>query len=408
MNCSLLGAVMNDYNNKKIAVIAYTNYLIDPRVRRISEALVEGGYEIDVYVLGEEGKSSVMEIGGVRVKHQAISQYRGDSTFAYILSYFKFFFIIFNKLSGKQYRRNYELIYVHNMPNFIVFSALIPSFLGTKIILDIHDSMPELFATKFPGRLSQLVHYFLLLEEKLSVAFVDQVFTVHTPQKEFLIKTHRIPERKITEITNLADRKLFDPLNFRKSDKKDNIFRLIYHGTIARRFALEVVIEGIGKIKTKFPNIRLDIYGEGDQVSNIENMVEKQQISEFVKIHGIVPLDEIPQLISEADLGIVSYRADAATDLMLPLKLLEYTSLELPALSIKNKAISYYFGENDLEYYEAGNPSSFADKLEMLILNPHRLRELSKCAGEFNKLYQWDKERSKLIRIIGKLIDEKN
>ena len=93
---------------------------------------------------------------------------------------------------------------------------------------------------------------------------------------------------------------------------------------------------------------------------------------------------------------------------MLPLKLLEYTSLELPALSIKNKAISYYFGENDLEYYEAGNPSSFADKLEMLILNPARLRELSKCAGEFNKLYQWDKERSKLIRIIGKLIDEKN
>ena len=30
------------------------------------------------------------------------------------------------------------------MPDFLVFSALIPKLLGAKVVLDLHDPMPEL------------------------------------------------------------------------------------------------------------------------------------------------------------------------------------------------------------------------------------------------------------------------
>lgn len=35
------------------------------------------------------------------------------------------------------------------MPDFLVFTAVVPKLLGTKVILDMHDPMPELYMSKF-------------------------------------------------------------------------------------------------------------------------------------------------------------------------------------------------------------------------------------------------------------------
>ena len=82
-------------------MVAYTEYVRDPRVRRYAEALVDSGYSVDCFVLTEEGKSSIEDKNGVCLYHLPIFQYRGDSNIAYIFSYFKFFFITLIKLSFK-------------------------------------------------------------------------------------------------------------------------------------------------------------------------------------------------------------------------------------------------------------------------------------------------------------------
>ena len=46
-------------------------------------------------------------------------------------------------------RRRYDLVYVHNMPDILVLSSLVPKALGAKVILDQHDPMPELMMTIF-------------------------------------------------------------------------------------------------------------------------------------------------------------------------------------------------------------------------------------------------------------------
>ena len=52
-------------------------------------------------------------------------------------------------LSRLQLKRKYDLVHVHNVPDFLVFSAWLPKLAGAKIILDIHDILPEFFANKF-------------------------------------------------------------------------------------------------------------------------------------------------------------------------------------------------------------------------------------------------------------------
>ena len=79
---------------KNILMIAYTNYLTDPRVIREAETLVKAGYKVDFLALKREGDPDQEMINGVNVIHLNQFRYRGESSFSYIMSYI--FFFIFN------------------------------------------------------------------------------------------------------------------------------------------------------------------------------------------------------------------------------------------------------------------------------------------------------------------------
>ena len=63
--------------------------------------------------------------------------------------YFAFIVISFLYLAARSLKRRYDLVHVHNMPDALVFSAMIPKLLGAKLILDLHDPMPQLMQTIF-------------------------------------------------------------------------------------------------------------------------------------------------------------------------------------------------------------------------------------------------------------------
>ena len=60
-------------------------------------------------------------------------------------------------LTGLHKRNRYDVIHIHNMPDFLVFAAWYPKLTGAKLILDIHDVVPELFANKFRTKLKSLM-----------------------------------------------------------------------------------------------------------------------------------------------------------------------------------------------------------------------------------------------------------
>ena len=75
----------------RAAMVAYTEYARDPRVRRYAECLARNGYEVDCFVLKESTKPVIEIINGIKIYHLNISQYRGVSNFSYIISYLRFF-----------------------------------------------------------------------------------------------------------------------------------------------------------------------------------------------------------------------------------------------------------------------------------------------------------------------------
>ena len=102
-------------------------------------------------------------------------------------------------------------------------------------------------------------------------------------------------------------------------------------------------------------------------------------------------------------MGIVTYIQSDATDLMLPLKLMEYMAVGIPALTVINKPIKYYFKTDELAYYESNNLESFTRELQNFIKSHPELIRLQKKTEIVNQRLNWKNEQKNYINEIQKL-----
>jgi len=115
-------------------MVAYTNYLSDARPRREAEALARRGDQVDFIALGEKDRPSLETVQGIRVFRMKQLRYRGGGGLSYGLSYLRFLCAASFKLLRLFRKENYDIVYVHTMPDLLVLVGLIPKLLGAKIV----------------------------------------------------------------------------------------------------------------------------------------------------------------------------------------------------------------------------------------------------------------------------------
>jgi hypothetical protein len=135
---------------RRVGVLAYTHYESDGRVRRYAETLAKRGDRVDVFALAsDEFPLGDDERDGVTVHRIQTRVGLERSKWTYAGRLLRFLYTSSRVLIERYPRDRYDLIHVHNVPDFLVFACWYPKLHGTKLILDIHDIVPELFANKF-------------------------------------------------------------------------------------------------------------------------------------------------------------------------------------------------------------------------------------------------------------------
>jgi glycosyltransferase involved in cell wall biosynthesis len=74
-------------------------------------------------------------------------------------------------------------------------------------------------------------------------------------------------------------------------------------------------------------------------------------------------VESLPNLLQDMDLGIIPNKRNMATELMLPVKMLEYAAIGIPVISARLKTIEHYFSENMVTYFEPENVESLANAI---------------------------------------------
>ncbi|HYK64594.1 MAG TPA: glycosyltransferase family 4 protein [Patescibacteria group bacterium] len=382
----------------RFLMIAYTTYMHDGRVKRHAEALAERGDHVDVICLATDERPIT---NGVNVIGLPMPRYRGASKSAYLRSYTRFFSMATQRALRMSLKQRYDIVIVCTMPDAVIVCAILPKLLGSKVVLDVHDTMPELYRDKFGGARGAAGAKLLMLEERLSSWWADRVLAVHDLHRDRL-EHAGVAADKIHVVMNSPDTRIFDL--HKNGDSPPNEFTLICHGTVTQRLGLDLAISAVASLRAEIPELRLKVIGEGDRLAEARALVDRLGMQNRVSFMDLVPVEKLPALLVKADVGLVPYRPSSATHLMLPVKLLDYATLGIPVIAARLRTVEHYFGDGAVELFEPANVADLARAIRLLYDDPDlraRLVDRARCALD---VLNWRNQRAEYYRAIDSLL----
>ena len=378
------------------------NYYPDIRVEREARALVRRGHTVEVICLRNEGDLARERIGSIVVRRVPVRRQRGMGLAAQAVEYVAFAAWAFALVSVLHLRRKFDVVQVHNVPDFLVLSALVPKLTGARVLLDLHDLMPEFFASRFGGRMDGLPVRLVRWQERMSTAFADRVLTVTELWRGTLVERGLAPE-KVDVVMNLPDDGLFRRRAPEVRRAPDPI-TVLYHGTLTHRYGVDQLVRAVASIGDRLP-LRLIVHGRGELVPELEALVSRLGISHRVTMSTeLLPTAALPDLIAQADIGVVPNRNDVFTDGILPTKLMEYAALGIPAVVARSTATTAYFDDSMVRYVEPNDVSALAVAIEELARDPDRRLAMARSAQSFTDQYGWSREAERYVDIVEEMV----
>jgi len=384
----------------KVLSIVFSSFPNDPRPRREAEAMVGAGHEVDMICLIREGQVPNESLYGVNVFRINIKRRRHSKT-RYIWQYFSFLCISFFMAARMHFYRRYDVIHVHNMPDFLVFSALGPKIMGAKVILDLHDPMPEVYMSKYGLSNRHFVVRALILVEKISIGFSDIVIT---PNKSFrdLFISRGCKEDKIHIVMNSPMETIFLAENVQKEkvEIEDESFRIMFHGFITKHNGLHLALEAISIARKNIPNIRFDIFGSAENTEDLIEYAKGLQLDQIVRFHGPVSLDVIAECIANTHLGIIPNLKTPFTEINFPTRIFEYLCLKKPVIAPRTQGILDYFDRESICFFEPGNAESLAHAIIELWKDTKKREQYVSRGYPIYFNHRWELQKQRLIGLI--------
>jgi len=380
-----------------VCMLAYAHYINDARIKNYVRTLEDHGHHVDVVALRFDQEAAVEALGTGTI-FRIMEKYQGDSTLRYVWSYLMFFVKAALFLTRRSFGRRYDVIHVHNMPNALVFAAIVPRMLGARIVLDVHDLMMVNYMAKFDCGENALPVRILRLEQGLSAWLANHVFCADHNQGDYLVEHCGVARKKITVLLNLPNVELFRPVS---GQKKADGFHIIYHGTIAHRLGIDLILRAVAKASAQIP-VELWMYGKGDFLPDALALVNELGLegkAHFSK--SFFPVEKIPEMVCGMDMGIIGNRHNLACDkYMLPVKLLEYVYLGIPVVAPGLEVIQYYFDNTMLRFYEPENVDQMADAIVALYRSREERERQAQAALKFYQKYNPQTQAELYLRLM--------
>lgn len=266
---------------------------------------------------------------GKELSNQKSKVHEVKSKLKYIFNFYKYIW---------KERKNYDNVFVHMNPEYVVLGGLIWRLLGKKIGLwYMHKS----------------VNLKLRMAEKLS----HFIFS-GTPES-FLLKT-----KKLHITGHGIDLTQFKPINKKTTN---DFFRIISVGRISPIKDYETLILAIRELRNEFffPKISLEIVGSAagvngqDYLISLKELVIENNLSKKIKFIGDIPNSEVHKILGSKDLFI-----NASLTGSLDKAILEAMAVGLLTLSCNTSAKNVYGSYQKDLFFKPQDSNNLSQKIK--------------------------------------------
>ncbi|MGA8742226.1 MAG: glycosyltransferase family 4 protein [Terracidiphilus sp.] len=391
---------------KRVGMVVFSPYPADPRPRRAVEALRNEGAHVEL-ICEAEGEDARREYAEkLEVIRVPIRHIRGGAL-SYAYQYSSFILISGAILAWRTLRRRYQLIYVHNMPDILVISGMIPKLFGAKVILDQHDPMPELMRTIFDKDEQSFAVRVIRRLEKWSIGRANLVITVNEACRR-IFSNRSCSRDKIGVVMNSPDEKMFQYRDARSypARRPRLPFVMMYHGSLVERNGLELAVDALHRLQQSVPEAELRVFGRSTPY--LERVMSKvRTLGMADKVHFLGPrrLEDLASEIERCDVGVIPNQLNTFTEINTPTRIFEYLALGKPVIAPSTTGVRDYFRPDSLVFFEAGNADDLASQMSYVASHPAEAVDIAEEGQRVYLEHSWQQERETLVNLVANLLN---
>jgi len=222
-----------------------------------------------------------------------------------------------------------DAVILYSAPTNGVQTILAAKRLGIPVIfrsIDVlHKLVPKVLA--LPTRVA----------ERWVYRRVDRVLTITPALSRYVVKLGANPAKVGILPLGIDTRCPPDALSAKSGrlwgSAQGNYHTMVFAGTLPHFSGLPDLISCMPGLVARIPNLRLLIVGDGVQRPKLEQMIQELGLGEQVKITGMVPHEDVPKWIAQADIGVLTFPASGATRDIFPTKVLQYMAQGKPVVA---------------------------------------------------------------------------
>lgn len=204
------------------------------------------------------------------------------------------------------------------------------------------------------------------------------------------------PNKTIEVIYNGIDTNYFTPS---PQLRNENEIHIICGTRVTPRKGFRFLIQAMGEIVAKYPNVKLDIIGEGNEKESLINLTRALELGNFVDFVGMVAPENRKQIYARADIYASPSLNEGMCNFML-----ETMALGIPmvATNVGGTKELLTEGENGL-IVNLRDCKDLAAKLEKLIVNKDLREKMGNANRKKAESLSWEKVSNQYIEVYKKV-----
>ncbi len=382
-------------------------YPFDVRVRAEVAALRDAGYAVTVASPTGYGEELLEEtLDGVRVLRFRPAP-PGRGALGYLREYAAAWLRL-GQLSRRVHRAHpIDLVFVCNPPDLAVLLTLPLARRGVSVLFDYREICPELFEAKFQRR--GLLHWLLLLGERLAFRCSDVVITVSGPCAEIARTRGRTDPERVFLVGNGPDAERIFPVAERPELRRGRRHLVLWLGAMSRQEGLGRLIEAAEELvfQRGRSDISFDLVGPGDAHEELRREVRRRGLEEYVEVSEAVDDELVRAYLSTADVCVNVDERNSMNDRAAMRKVLEYMAMGRAVIQFPLAEMRRLCGETTV-YARDADPHDLAVQLAVLLDDePRRLRLGAEARQRVMDGLMWHQQVPALLRAVETALGER-
>lgn len=386
----------------RIGMVTHSHFLSDARVSRYAHALAERGDFVEVLALQRDPREPRTErLGNISlVRVQQRSAKTETSPVGHLLPILRFLRSSFLHLTREHARCPYDLLHIHNLPDFLVLAGLYPRLCGAPIILDIHDVLPEFYASKFAvSPKSGRVRLLKLIERVSAWAASHIIIANDLWLEKFELRTRA--NGKCSVFINNVDSRVFFP---RSRTRDDGKLIILFPGGLQWHQGLDIAIRAFTRVTAELPHAEFHIYGDGNRKPDLMNLTRQLGLQDKVLFFEPCPVSRIAEVMAEADLGVVPKRADSFGNEAYSTKIMEFMASGVPVVASDTRIDRFYFDDSVVRFFRSGDPEALAVGIIEVLSDPLLRERLTRNGLDYAARSSWETRKREYLALVDSLV----